>query len=85
MLDAFILIRADLLQDSNFIDDLDHIVDSFDRGAKLRFRDDKEPQFIKFGAARDNDAAVNIRFGQLKLPGYDLSVVFYHWLRRLTE
>jgi hypothetical protein len=55
--------------DSNYIDDLDHIIRYFDKITKHRFRDAKEPQYIKFGTTRDNDAVHNIRFGQLKLSG----------------
>ena len=61
---------AELLKDSDFIEDLEHIVRCFDRTTKIRFSDDKQPQFIKFGSTRDNDADVGIRFGQLKLTGY---------------
>jgi hypothetical protein len=57
------------LLDSNFIHDLDHIIRCFDKTTKPRFRDANEPQYVKFGSTRDNDAVHNIRFGQLKLFG----------------
>ena len=41
----------------------------FDKTTKIRFKDDKDPQYIKFGSTRDNDANYNVRFGQLKLNG----------------
>lgn len=62
--------RAGLLEGSKFSDDIDHIVNVFERSSKQRFKDDKDPQYIKFGGTRDNDASRNIRFGQLKLDGY---------------
>jgi hypothetical protein len=61
--------RLDYLKESDFYEDLDHIVRCFDKSTKVRFSSDKQPQYIKFGGTRDNDAACNIRFGQLKLAG----------------
>jgi hypothetical protein len=66
----------DYLQSSTFLLDLDHIVSCFDKTTKLRFRNSDEPQFIKFGGARDNDPSCNIRFGQLKLMGLDVAKFF---------
>jgi len=66
----------DYLQESTFFGDLDNIVECFDRTTKLRFRNSDEPQFIKFGGARDNDQTCNIRFGQLKLLGSDVASFF---------
>jgi hypothetical protein len=60
---------AEYLADSDFVDDLDHIVRCFDKTTKVRFSSDKQPQYIKFGSTRDNDPECNIRFGQLKLNG----------------
>jgi hypothetical protein len=60
---------AEALLDSDYIDDLDHIIRCFDTTTKQRFRDANEPQYVKFGSARDNDAVHNIRLGQLKLFG----------------
>jgi hypothetical protein len=62
------------LDDSPYLDDLEHIVRCFDKTTKLRFRDAKEPQYVKFGSTRDNDESYNIRFGQLKLMGCVLSI-----------
>ncbi|KAF8805181.1 hypothetical protein BYT27DRAFT_7192862 [Phlegmacium glaucopus] len=71
---VFVSMRAKLflekyLADSPFLDDLDHIIRIFDKTTKLRFRTASEPQYVKFGSARDNDESYNIRFGQLKLMG----------------
>ena len=59
----------DLLKGSSFADDLDHITNCFDRTTKPRFRSIKDPQYIRFGSARDNDSKCGIRFGQLKIAG----------------
>ena len=60
---------SELLADSPFIEDLDHIIGCFDKTTKLRFRNIDEPQYIKFGSTRDNDETYGIRFGKLKLQG----------------
>lgn len=78
---VFVSINARLhlekvLEDSDFIEDLDHIVRSFDKTTKIRFSDDKQPQYVKFGSTRDNDEQVNIRFGQMKLAGSDVATFF---------
>ena len=57
------------LEDSPFHEDIDHIVQCFDKTTKPRFKSASEPQYIKFGSTRDNDPQFNIRFGQLKLDG----------------
>lgn len=57
-------------------EDLNRLVDCFDKSTKLRFRNPDEPSYIKFGGVRDKDFAVGIRSGQLKLPG--LVTLFYH-------
>ncbi|KDR69814.1 hypothetical protein GALMADRAFT_255630 [Galerina marginata CBS 339.88] len=64
------------LEDSTFVDDLDHIIRCFDKTTKPRFRKADEPQYIKFGSTRDNDPQCNIRFGQLKLAGSDVAEFF---------
>ncbi|EDR07806.1 uncharacterized protein LACBIDRAFT_297982 [Laccaria bicolor S238N-H82] len=64
------------LADSNFIDDLDHIVRCFDKSTKLRFRDSAEKQYVKFGSTRDSDPRLGIRFGQLLIPGSTVSKFF---------
>ena len=61
---------SDFLEESPFLDDLDHIVECFDKTTKPRFRDSKDNQYIKIGSTRDNDEKHNIRLGQLKLQGF---------------
>jgi len=67
---------SDHLQGSPFFADIEQIVSSFDKTTKLRFLDSDEPQYIKFGGARDNDPSFNIRSGQLKLLGTDVAKFF---------
>ena len=66
---AHTLTIVGFLAESDFLDDLDHIVRCFDKTTKLRFRSADEPQFVKFGSTRDNDEDCNIRYGQLKMTG----------------
>ena len=66
---ALTLIIVGFLAESDFLEDLDHIVRCFDKTTKLRFRSVDEPQFVKFGSTRDNDGDCNIRYGQLKMTG----------------
>ncbi|KAG5633528.1 hypothetical protein DXG03_007235, partial [Asterophora parasitica] len=58
-----------LLNDSKFAEDVDHITNCFDKTTKLRFRNSSEPQYVKFGGARDKNLALGIRSGQLRLDG----------------
>jgi hypothetical protein len=57
------------LQHSRYIEDVDHITQCFDKSTKLTFRNPEEPSYIRFGGARDRDPSVDIRSGQMKLPG----------------
>lgn len=66
---------SDLLKDSVFAEDVPIIVDRFDKRSKQSFRNDQDPQFIKFGSTRENDPKLGIRLGQLKVPGYSFSDV----------
>ncbi|TFK31142.1 hypothetical protein BDQ12DRAFT_740169 [Crucibulum laeve] len=66
----------ELLQGSRFFDDVPHITKCFDKTTKLSFRNSDEPQYIKFGTARDRDPNLGIRSGQLKLSGLDVSTFF---------
>jgi len=67
---------SDHLRGSPFFVDIEQIVSCFDKTTKLRFLNSDEPQYIKFGGARDNDPACNIRAGQLKLLGSDVAKFF---------
>ena len=50
-------------------DEIDHITECFDKTTKLGFKDTTSTAFIRFGTTRDNDPSVDVKFGQLKLPG----------------
>ena len=57
------------LAESDFLEDLDHIVWCFIKTTKLHlevFTAD-EPQFVKFGLMWDNDEDCNICYSQLKM------------------
>ncbi|KAH6917102.1 hypothetical protein BKA70DRAFT_1367619 [Coprinopsis sp. MPI-PUGE-AT-0042] len=73
------------LADSDFVEDLDHIVRCFDKTTKVRFSSDKQPQYIKFGSTRDNDPECNIRFGQLKMNGEDVSGFFESSIKCIVD
>ncbi|KAG2016364.1 hypothetical protein CC2G_009535 [Coprinopsis cinerea AmutBmut pab1-1] len=75
----------ELLAESPFIDDLDHIIRCFDKSTKIRFTSDKQPQYIRFGGTRDNDESCNIRFGQLKLEGSQVATFFEPSIKCITE
>jgi len=66
------------LAGSLFLDDLNHIIECFDKTTKLKFQNIDGPQYIKFGSTRDNDPPCNIRFGQLKLAGCVFAVLIKH-------
>jgi hypothetical protein len=57
-----------LLGNTKYAADIDHIAQIFDTSAKLSFRGE-EFAFVKFGTKRDQDPKLNIRNGQLKIPG----------------
>ncbi|TFK21935.1 hypothetical protein FA15DRAFT_597024 [Coprinopsis marcescibilis] len=86
----FVSIQARLfidasLKNSEFHSDLDHIVRCFDKTTKIRFGDDNQAQYIKFGSTRDNDFSCNIRFGQLKLNGADVATFFEPAIRCIVK
>ncbi|KIJ11256.1 hypothetical protein PAXINDRAFT_15796 [Paxillus involutus ATCC 200175] len=57
-------------------DIVQHMKDIFDTSTKLRFREPKDSQYIKFGSVRDKDPKYDIRSGQLKLAGEDVARFF---------
>ena len=60
------------LRDSKYGNDqdLDSMLDHFEKSTKPTFKDPQEKSFIKFGSMRDKDPTVGIRGGQLQLSGY---------------
>ncbi|KJA20622.1 hypothetical protein HYPSUDRAFT_88584 [Hypholoma sublateritium FD-334 SS-4] len=65
-----------LLEGTDFEDDVDNLVEVFDKTTKIRFKTDQDPQYLKFGSMRDNDTACNITAGQLRLDGKDVAAFF---------
>ncbi|KAF8989888.1 hypothetical protein BDQ17DRAFT_1547414 [Cyathus striatus] len=66
----------DHLKNSQFIFDVPIITEMFDKTTKLSFKNDQDPQYIRFGTAKDRDLSLGIRAGQLKLPGSDVASFF---------
>ncbi|KAK7472084.1 hypothetical protein VKT23_000203 [Stygiomarasmius scandens] len=66
-------------------EDIDQIVQVFDRTAKLVFRDPENPAFIRFGTAKDRDPSVDIRNGQLKLAGETVEEFFAPSLKETVQ
>ncbi|KAJ8585540.1 hypothetical protein M405DRAFT_705987, partial [Rhizopogon salebrosus TDB-379] len=66
------------LRESQFGSDemISHMVTIFDTTTKLRFGNENDPAFVKFGTIRDKDVNFNIRSGQLKLMGSDVAPLF---------
>ena len=50
-------------------EDLQTMMENFERSTKPTFKDPADRSFIKFGSMRDKDPDVNIRSGQLTLEG----------------
>ncbi|TFK20846.1 hypothetical protein FA15DRAFT_624859 [Coprinopsis marcescibilis] len=57
------------LGNSRFVQDVDNIVREFDKGPKHSFRNDQDSTIIKFGSVRDNEPDLNIKSGQIRVPG----------------
>lgn len=60
----------DLFRGSEYEDYVPYIVEHFDTAAKLTFRDETLPQYIRFAHPKHTDSSLGIRNGQLKLLGY---------------
>lgn len=63
--------HLDRLKDSRYgnPEDVNHMTEVFDKSTKLSFRNSSDPSFIRFGGARERDLRVDIKSGQMKLPG----------------
>ncbi|TFK64289.1 hypothetical protein BDN72DRAFT_881586 [Pluteus cervinus] len=57
-------------------EDVAHMVHVFDSTTKLTFRGGNTPSYIRFGSVRDRDLRVDIKAGQLKLPGNEVERLF---------
>ncbi|KAJ7124054.1 hypothetical protein C8R43DRAFT_1031196 [Mycena crocata] len=74
----------DQLRDSHYANDINSIADSFDSSAKLSFRGDPFC-YVKFGTSRDNEPSLNIRNGQLKIPGSEMKQFFEPSISAIVE
>ncbi|KAF9068282.1 hypothetical protein BDP27DRAFT_1224550 [Rhodocollybia butyracea] len=75
----------DKLKGTQFERDVDTMVEYFDRTTKLLFKDSNDPSFIKFGGRNDNDPTLNIRAGQVKIPGSDVARFFERSVKAALE
>ncbi|PPQ91837.1 LOW QUALITY PROTEIN: hypothetical protein CVT25_000291 [Psilocybe cyanescens] len=50
--------KRTFLKDSKYINDLDHIIQCFDKTTKQHFRSAEKPQYVKFGSTGDNNAHI---------------------------
>ncbi|KAF9047809.1 hypothetical protein BJ165DRAFT_1403445 [Panaeolus papilionaceus] len=66
----------DYLKDSKFSGEAKYIAESFDKTTKPVFRNVEDWQFIKFGSPNDREDDLNIKRGQLKLPGTTVAEFF---------
>ncbi|KAI0079324.1 hypothetical protein K474DRAFT_1659403 [Panus rudis PR-1116 ss-1] len=57
-------------------EDIQTMLEDFDKSAKVTFRSESEKSIIKFGSSRDRDLAVGIRSGQLVLEGTTVAGLF---------
>lgn len=57
-------------------EDVAHMTNVFDSTTKLTFRGGSQSCYIRFGSMRDRDSKVDIKAGQLKLPGHDIERFF---------
>ncbi|KAJ8095970.1 hypothetical protein PM082_015191 [Marasmius tenuissimus] len=75
----------EMLFGTRFSDSIDRIVEEFDKTAKLRFKSANQSTYIRFGSLRDNDASLQIRNGQMVLPGVVVEQCFEPSLIAVTE
>ncbi|KAJ4471454.1 hypothetical protein J3R30DRAFT_1080306 [Lentinula aciculospora] len=75
------------LKDSRFgsEEDVQHIASIFDADAKHTFRKPTDPVFVKFGTFRDRDPTVEIKAGQLKIPGNVVQTFFEPSIRAIIQ
>ncbi|KAE9395089.1 hypothetical protein BT96DRAFT_163469 [Gymnopus androsaceus JB14] len=66
----------DKLRGTDFYGDVPRITDIFDQTSKLQFRNSDEPSFVRFGGRDQTDPTLNIRSGQMKIPGPDVARFF---------
>ncbi|KAJ3504521.1 hypothetical protein NLJ89_g7891 [Agrocybe chaxingu] len=65
-----------LLKGTRFEEDINAITERFDKKTKPTFRTSEDDYFIQFTGARENEKALNIRSGQLRIKGSDVASFF---------
>ncbi|KAK0434116.1 hypothetical protein EV421DRAFT_1909621 [Armillaria borealis] len=75
----------DKLKGSKFAEEVENIAECFDKTTKLRFRNEEEPAYVKFGSMKDKDLALDIRSGQLKLAGSKVASFFEPLVKAIIE
>ncbi|KAF9262570.1 hypothetical protein L218DRAFT_391751 [Marasmius fiardii PR-910] len=73
------------LSRTRFFDDVDRIVDEFDKKGKPRFKNTSQLTVLQFGSFRDNDSSLKIRNGQMSLPGSVVEKFFEPSLKTMKE
>ncbi|KAJ3859048.1 hypothetical protein EV359DRAFT_75728 [Lentinula novae-zelandiae] len=66
-------------------EDVQQIASIFDSDAKHTFRNPDDPVFIKFGTFRDRDPSVDIKAGQLKIPGNIVETFFEPSIKAIIQ
>ncbi|KAK0471597.1 hypothetical protein IW261DRAFT_1511467 [Armillaria novae-zelandiae] len=73
------------LKGSKFAEEVENIAECFDKTTKLRFRNEEEPAYVKFGSMKDKDLALDIRSGQLKLTGSEVASFFEPSIKAIID
>ncbi|KDQ59135.1 hypothetical protein JAAARDRAFT_192677 [Jaapia argillacea MUCL 33604] len=75
---AYDYLLNERLKGSSFDDpqDIQHIVDCFEKTIKRRFKSSDETAYIRFGTARDDDPDFDVKRGVLRLNGPEVSALF---------
>jgi len=87
---VFVSRRArELLQEKlrgSLFDDIDDIVNRFDKSTKLTFKNDEsEFSYVQVGTRRDNDPSVGVRFGRLKLRREEVTGLFEPSIQAIVQ
>ncbi|PCH36674.1 hypothetical protein WOLCODRAFT_157373 [Wolfiporia cocos MD-104 SS10] len=75
------------LQHSRFgnDEDIQTMVEFFNKSTKAVFKNSDEPSYIKFGTMGSNDPSVQIRRGQMILSGHDVASFFEPSIRSIVD
>jgi len=65
--------------------DINHIVNCFDKVTKLTFKNEEEASYVHFGSYRDTDSSVGIQSGRLKLSGTHVANLFERSIQAIVD